>query len=229
MDMEPNVAEVAIFSSFWSLSLFVKLDDLRVEKLAAFREDVEEEEEGDDDDDDDEEEEEEESLLHPRRTRRRIGGSLQVHGPEPTMTMEQWQRDGVASCVRYGNTSSWFLVPLFRDAFGLPPRAHVDRFQRPDGWEDCVQMFRTLVTEDKITIDHPRVEFDRETGYIPARAQEDLMMFALESSNPLVRQLMLNIEIFVSATQAWYNYQPHNNSLHPRPISLLATPEALMR
>ena len=56
MDMEPNVAEVAIFSSFWSLSLFVKLDDLRVEKLAAFREDVEEEEEGDDDDDDDEEE-----------------------------------------------------------------------------------------------------------------------------------------------------------------------------
>jgi len=57
MDMEPNVAEVAIFSSFWSLSLFVKLDDLRVEKLAAFREDVEEEEEGDDDDDDDDEEE----------------------------------------------------------------------------------------------------------------------------------------------------------------------------
>jgi hypothetical protein len=47
MDMEPNVAEVAIFSSFWSFSLFVNPDDLRVEKLAAFREDAEEEEEDD--------------------------------------------------------------------------------------------------------------------------------------------------------------------------------------
>ena len=47
MDMEPNVAEVAIFSSFRSFSLFVNPDDLRVEKLAAFREDAEEEEEDD--------------------------------------------------------------------------------------------------------------------------------------------------------------------------------------